>query len=95
MKDQFIDDRAITAKFDNEALQLADRLAITFRTDREGDIVSLSAPLEPMARDIVFVRQCGTFDLAEVQGDRPAGCRASTQAALLRPASRDGSSGRS
>jgi CubicO group peptidase (beta-lactamase class C family) len=32
------------------------RLAITFLTDREGDIVSLSAPLEPMVKDIVFVR---------------------------------------
>jgi CubicO group peptidase (beta-lactamase class C family) len=35
---------------------LPDRLAITFLTDREGDIVSLSAPLEPMVKDIVFVR---------------------------------------
>ena len=35
---------------------LPDRLAITFLTDREGNIVSLSAPLEPMVRDIVFVR---------------------------------------
>jgi CubicO group peptidase (beta-lactamase class C family) len=33
-----------------------DRLAITFLTDREGNIVSLSAPLEPMVKDIVFVR---------------------------------------
>ncbi len=32
------------------------RLAITFLTDREGDIVSLSSPLEPMVKDIVFVR---------------------------------------
>jgi hypothetical protein len=35
---------------------LPDRLAITFLTDRKGDIVSLSAPLEPMVKDIVFVR---------------------------------------
>jgi CubicO group peptidase (beta-lactamase class C family) len=35
---------------------LPDRLAITFRTDREGNIVSLSAPLELIVRDIVFVR---------------------------------------
>jgi hypothetical protein len=35
---------------------LPDRLAITFPTDREGNIVSLSAPLEPMVKDIVFAR---------------------------------------
>ena len=35
---------------------LPDRLAITFLTDREGNIVSLSAPLDPMVKDIVFVR---------------------------------------
>jgi CubicO group peptidase (beta-lactamase class C family) len=35
---------------------LPDRLAITFLTDREGNIVSLSAPLEPTVKDIVFVR---------------------------------------
>jgi len=35
---------------------LPDRLAITFLTDREGAIVSLSAPLEPMVKDIVFMR---------------------------------------
>ncbi len=35
---------------------LPDRLAITFSTDREGDIVNLSAPLEPMVKDIVFKR---------------------------------------
>jgi CubicO group peptidase (beta-lactamase class C family) len=35
---------------------LPDRLAITLLTDREGNIVSLSAPLEPMVKDIVFVR---------------------------------------
>ncbi|MBR1268848.1 serine hydrolase [Bradyrhizobium sp. AUGA SZCCT0222] len=33
-----------------------DRLAITFLTDRDGNIVSLSAPLEPMVKDIVFAR---------------------------------------
>jgi CubicO group peptidase (beta-lactamase class C family) len=36
---------------------LPDRLAITFLTNRDGDIVSLSAPLEPMVKDIVFVRR--------------------------------------
>jgi CubicO group peptidase (beta-lactamase class C family) len=35
---------------------LPDRLAITFLTDRNGDIVSLSAPLEPAVKDIVFTR---------------------------------------
>lgn len=35
---------------------LPDQLAITFLTDREGNIVSLSAPLEPMVKDIVFAR---------------------------------------
>jgi hypothetical protein len=35
---------------------LPDRLAITFLTDREGNIVSLSAPLEPMVKDIMFTR---------------------------------------
>jgi CubicO group peptidase (beta-lactamase class C family) len=33
-----------------------DWLAITFLTDRDGNIVSLSAPLEPMVKDIVFAR---------------------------------------
>lgn len=33
-----------------------DRLPITFLTDRDGDIVSLSVPLEPAVRDIVFAR---------------------------------------
>ncbi|MBR1230375.1 MULTISPECIES: serine hydrolase [unclassified Bradyrhizobium] len=33
-----------------------DRLAITFLTDRDGNIVSLSAPLEPVVKDIVFAR---------------------------------------
>jgi CubicO group peptidase (beta-lactamase class C family) len=36
---------------------LPDHLAVTFLTDREGDIVSLSAPLEPMVKDIVFARR--------------------------------------
>ena len=31
-------------------------LAITFLTDRDGDIVGLSTPLEPMVKDIVFAR---------------------------------------
>jgi CubicO group peptidase (beta-lactamase class C family) len=35
---------------------LPDQLAITFLTDREGNIVSLSSPLEPMVKDIVFAR---------------------------------------
>jgi CubicO group peptidase (beta-lactamase class C family) len=35
---------------------LPDRLAITFLTDRDGNIVHLSAPLEPMVKDIVFAR---------------------------------------
>jgi len=35
---------------------LPDGLAITFLTDREGNIVSLSAPLEPLVEDIVFAR---------------------------------------
>jgi hypothetical protein len=36
---------------------MPDQLALTFLTDREGDIVSLSAPLEPMVKDIVFARR--------------------------------------
>ena len=36
---------------------LPDLLAITFLTDRDGNIVSLSAPLEPMVKDISFVRR--------------------------------------
>ena len=35
---------------------LPDRLAITFLTDRDGNIVSLSTPLEPVVKDIVFAR---------------------------------------
>jgi hypothetical protein len=35
---------------------LPDGLDITFLTDRDGSIVSLSAPLEPAVRDIVFAR---------------------------------------
>jgi Domain of unknown function (DUF3471) len=35
---------------------LPDKLAITFLTNRGGNIVSLSTPLEPMVKDIVFVR---------------------------------------
>jgi CubicO group peptidase (beta-lactamase class C family) len=33
-----------------------DRLAISFSTDRDGNVASLSAQLEPMVADIVFVR---------------------------------------
>jgi hypothetical protein len=36
---------------------LPDKLAVTFLTDRDGNIVSLSTPLEPMVKDIVFVRR--------------------------------------
>ena len=35
---------------------LPDKLTITFLTDRDGNIVSLSAPLEPAVKDIVFAR---------------------------------------
>jgi CubicO group peptidase (beta-lactamase class C family) len=35
---------------------LPDRLAISFSTDREGNIAILSAPLEPLVKDIVFTR---------------------------------------
>ena len=35
---------------------LPDRLAISFSTDREGNIAILSAPLEPFVKDIVFTR---------------------------------------
>lgn len=35
---------------------LPDWLAINFLTDRKGNIVSLSSPLEPMVKDIVFAR---------------------------------------
>ena len=35
---------------------LPDKLAITFLTNRDGSVVSLSAPLEPMVKDIVFAR---------------------------------------
>ena len=35
---------------------LPDLLPLTFLTDRGGNIVSLSAPLEPMVKDIVFTR---------------------------------------
>jgi hypothetical protein len=40
----------------NPPASLPDKLAITFLTNRDGNIVSLSAPLEPMVNDIVFVR---------------------------------------
>ena len=32
------------------------RLAISFSTDREGNIASLAAPFEPLVKDIVFTR---------------------------------------
>lgn len=35
---------------------LPDRLAISFSTDREGDIARLAAPFEPLVKDIVFTR---------------------------------------
>lgn len=34
-----------------------DNIPITFQTDREGNIVHLSVPLEPMVKDIVFERR--------------------------------------
>jgi CubicO group peptidase (beta-lactamase class C family) len=35
---------------------LPDRLTISFSTDREGNIASLAAPLEPLVKDVVFIR---------------------------------------
>ena len=35
---------------------LPDRLAISFSTDREGNIASLAAPFEPLVKDVVFIR---------------------------------------
>src|SRR5216683_6096345 len=35
---------------------LPDRLALSFSTDREGNIASLAAPFEPLVKDIVFTR---------------------------------------
>jgi CubicO group peptidase (beta-lactamase class C family) len=35
---------------------LPDRLAMSFSTDREGNIASLAAPFEPLVKDIVFTR---------------------------------------
>ena len=35
---------------------LPDRFAISFSTDREGNIASLAAPFEPLVKDIVFTR---------------------------------------
>ncbi|MBV9815860.1 MAG: serine hydrolase, partial [Alphaproteobacteria bacterium] len=35
---------------------LPDRLAISFATDREGNIVTLAAPFEPLVKDVVFTR---------------------------------------
>ena len=42
-----------------------DGLAITFLTDRDGNIVSLSAPLEPAVKDIVFARLANAFRTSE------------------------------
>jgi hypothetical protein len=36
--------------------QLPDRFAISFSTDREGNIASLAAPFEPLVKEIVFTR---------------------------------------
>jgi len=38
---------------------LRGRLAISFSTDREGDIASLAVPFEPLGKDIVFIRMAG------------------------------------
>jgi CubicO group peptidase (beta-lactamase class C family) len=38
---------------------LPDRLAISFSTDREGNIASVAAPFEPLVKDIVFTRLPG------------------------------------
>jgi CubicO group peptidase (beta-lactamase class C family) len=38
---------------------LPDRLAISFSTDREGNIAALAAPFEPLVKDIVFTRVAG------------------------------------
>ncbi|MBV9377655.1 MAG: serine hydrolase, partial [Alphaproteobacteria bacterium] len=35
---------------------LPDRLAISFATDREGNIAGLAAPFEPLVKDVVFTR---------------------------------------
>jgi hypothetical protein len=35
---------------------LPDRLALSFATDREGEIANLAAPFEPLVKDIVFTR---------------------------------------
>src|SRR5262249_6296109 len=35
---------------------LPDPLAVSFSTDREGNIASLAAPFEPLVKDIVFTR---------------------------------------
>ena len=35
---------------------LPDRLAISFFTDREGNIANLAAPFEPLVKDILFTR---------------------------------------
>ena len=40
------------------AALLPDRLAISFSTDRDGNIASVAAPFEPLVKDIVFTRVC-------------------------------------
>ena len=39
---------------------LPHRLAVSFSTDRDGNITSLAAPLEPLVKDIVFTRAPAT-----------------------------------
>ena len=36
-----------------------DRLAISFSSDRDGNVASLAAPFEPLVKDIVFTRVAG------------------------------------
>ncbi|NUR14057.1 MAG: beta-lactamase family protein [Bradyrhizobium sp.] len=50
-----------------------DNLPITFQTDREGNIVHLSAPLEPMVKDIVFERRAAGDCMDPVFRERCAG----------------------
>jgi hypothetical protein len=52
---------------------LPDQLAITFLTDRDGNIASLSAPLEPMVKDIVFARRAAGECLDTVFRERCVG----------------------
>src|SRR5262249_21979146 len=52
---------------------LPDRLAISFSTDREGDIASLAAPFETLVKDIVFTRVAGGDCMNPVFRQRCAG----------------------